>query len=107
MGMTIKAYNNFSLYAATPQIVNYGINYLDFWTPPKLTTSPSDTYITLAAKYNLRPDLLAYDYYQKSDYWWVFMMRNRDTIIDPIWDFTADKYIYIPKKDTLIKSLGV
>ena len=40
------------------------------------------------------------------DFWYVFMLRNRDIIIDPIWDFTEDKKIYIPKLSTILQALG-
>jgi len=102
--MTTIAYNNFSLYAATQQVVNTGINYLDFWTPPNLTAGPNDTLITLASRYNHRPDLLSYDYYKKADYWWVFMMRNPDVISDPIWDFKTGIQIFVPSVDSLPRS---
>jgi hypothetical protein len=103
--MTTTKYNSYSVYSATPQVVNNGVSYLDFWTPPALTASPNDQFITLASRYNLRPDLLAYDYYKKSDYWWVFMMRNPDVISDPIWDFKTGIQIFVPSVDSLPRSI--
>ena len=102
--MTGSVYNGFSLYAVTPQVVKSGVTYLDFWTPPNLLISPKDIPITLESRYNHRPDLLAYDYYKRSDYWWVFMMRNPDVISDPIWDFKTGIQIFVPSPDNIPRS---
>jgi hypothetical protein len=105
MDMTVIPYSQTSLYAATPQVTNYGIQYLDFWNPQALLINPNDVYINLDAKYNLRPDLLSYDYYQTVDYWWVFMRRNPNIIKDPIWDFVTGIKIFVPTKETLPRSI--
>lgn len=104
--MSTEYYNGTSLYATTTQSSAYGINYLDFWTPPSLIVNPNDTLITLAAKYDKRPDLLSFDYYQTAEYWWVFMMRNPNVISDPIWDFRTGIEIFVPYKDTLPRSIA-
>ena len=49
----------------------------------------------------MRPDLLAYDRYGSSRYWWLFAMRNKDIIIDPIQDFKTGITIRIPKLENV------
>lgn len=103
--MTTIKYSSLSLYNETPQVTNFGINYLDFWNPPLITSNVTDTLITLAAKYDKRPDLLSYDYYQTPEYWWVFMRRNPDIISDPIFDFKTGITIFVPDKSNLPKGI--
>ena len=55
--------------------------------------------------YNNRPDLLAYDLYNNPNLWWVFTVRNPDTLIDPVFDFVTGVTIYVPKITTLQRSL--
>jgi hypothetical protein len=39
--------------------------------------------------------------------WWVFVQRNMEILKDPIYDFEPGVAIYIPKKTSLTKYLGV
>ena len=103
--MTVQGYNQTSLYANTQQTTAYGLTYLDSWTPPSIVASSSDTLITLDSRYDKRPDLLSYDYYQTVGYWWVFMIRNPDIISDPIWDFKTGIEIYVPSRENLPRSI--
>jgi hypothetical protein len=50
---------------------------------------------------------LAFDLYDNANLWWVFATRNRNVIVDPIWDFVAGIKIYIPKRETINNSLGI
>lgn len=70
--------------------------YMDIWVAPTVTESPNDSLFEIDPRYNKRPDLLAYDLYGTVDYWWVFAMRNKDTLVDPINDFLTGTIIYIP-----------
>lgn len=70
--------------------------YLDLWNPITIKESALDKTITISAKYDRRPDLLSYDVYGTPKFWWVFMMRNKDIIFDPINDFRAGVEIQIP-----------
>ena len=54
------------------------------------------TTITLDAKYNEKPDLLAYDLYGNAKLWWVFGLFNQDALADPIIDFKAGLKIIVP-----------
>jgi len=66
-----------------------------------------DAQYTIEPQYNYRPDLLAYDYYGNTKFWWVFSQRNMDIIKDPIFDMRAGTTIFLPKPDKLRKALGV
>lgn len=66
-----------------------------------------DVTYSIAPEYAQRPDLLANDLYGDVNLWWVFMNRNPDVLIDPIFDFTTGKTIRLPKKSTLSKVLGI
>ena len=81
--------------------------FLDLLNYRHIPAQADDIYKQIGATYQHRPDLLSYDLYGTVDYWWVFIIRNRDLLIDPVWDFTADKKIYIPKLETIRQSLGV
>jgi len=71
---------------------------------PKLN---SDPILKIETTYMYRPDLLAFDLYGNAALWWVFSSRNPDILIDPIFDFYTGQSIYVPKKDTLMRSLGI
>lgn len=65
-----------------------------------------DKSMILTARYNHRPDLLSYDLYGTPDYWWVFLVRNMNTIRDPIWDFETGKTIHWPSIEQLKAIVG-
>jgi hypothetical protein len=93
-------YSSSSPYYATQQ-TNW---YLDMWEPIDLSPDSTDMYVEVETKYEGRPDLLAYDLYGTSNYWWVFMKRNRDVINHPILDMKAGLKIWAPKKERLTKT---
>jgi len=66
-----------------------------------------DLTYTIEEIYNNRPDFLAHEIYNNANLWWVFAVRNPDTLIDPVFDFVAGVTIYIPKITTLQKSLEI
>lgn len=68
--------------------------------------NPDDAEYTIETQYKHRPDLLSHDLYGSSAYWWVFMMRNRSIIFDPIYDFTPGITIRLPRKDPLLAALS-
>lgn len=96
-------------YKGTSPYVNTGLfdgKFLDLLNYRTLPAESDDIYTAISSTYHHRPDLMSYDLYGTSDYWWVFIVRNRDVLIDPIWDFTESTYIYIPKLTTIRQSLG-
>lgn len=96
-------YSKFSPYAKT-SMVN-GV-FMDVMTPRPIPKNPDDVIFRINATYKHRPDLLAYDLYGDTGYWWVFAARNPNTIRDPIFDFVPGTAIYLPKKETLVAALG-
>lgn len=91
-------YNTSSVYSVT-QVRN---DYLDLYVPPiEPNFDKADTFI-ITQKYDRRPDLLAYDLYNDSKYWWLFALYNRNVIKDPLFDFKAGLEILIPTDLTSI-----
>jgi hypothetical protein len=80
--------------------------FLDLWQPRFIQHDATDAVYQIDPIYNHRPDLLAYDMYKESAYWWVFAVRNPDVLIDPLMDFTTGKIIYVPTIATVKTSLG-
>jgi hypothetical protein len=79
--------------------------FLDVMENRTIPGDPADTYWAITPGYNMRPDLLAYDLYQDSKLWWVFAVRNPNTLADPLFDFTTGTYIYIPSLNVLKQAL--
>jgi len=100
--MTTVIYRKTSPYANTQQTSWFLSNF----TYRSILRDPSDILVTLDAKYQLRPDLLSYDLYSTTDYWWTFMILNPDVIIDPIYDMKVGILFYIPTKNRLLNILG-
>lgn len=82
-------------------------NYLDVLIIRPVSSEPDDFLYTIEAQYANRPDLLAYDLYGDAGLWWVFTQRNMDVLQDPVFDFNPGVQIYIPKKSSLTKVLGI
>jgi len=81
-------------------------NFLDVNRLPTMPTSPYDEDYTIPQQYDERPDLLAYQLYESSRLWWVFALRNLDTIQDPIRDFKAGTTIKLPSAETVNTYMG-
>lgn len=84
----------------------YG-NFLDVLTYRSIPKEPDDIVYTIKPQHGLRPDLLAHDLYGDANLWWVFAVRNPNTIEDPIFDFQPGVTIYLPKSTTLKRVLGL
>ena len=82
-------------------------NYLDVMTFRPIPKLDDDVIFTITETYKNRPDLLAADLYNNSNLWWVFQIRNPNTLLDPIYDFEVGLKIYIPKQETLEQALGL
>lgn len=100
--MPIINYPNTSPYAATPQTPSH----IGVYRHRDIPAANDDRTIVIDPKYNLRPDLLAYDLYGNPQYWWVFLVRNIDFIRDPIWDFKTGLEIVVPSNRHLRATLG-
>lgn len=71
---------------------------LDVNNLPVIPKNINDTSYKIDSKYNNRPDLLAYEIYENSYLWWVFLLRNPDILKDPIRDFRTGVIIRIPSR---------
>jgi hypothetical protein len=86
-----------SPYAATPQTSWYIGNYVHRSIPSTNTDKP----MLITKKYEYRPDVLSNDLYGTPVYYWVFYVRNRNLIKDPIWGLTTGLEIIIPTLETI------
>jgi hypothetical protein len=97
------AYQKTSPYYSTPTV---GF-YLDVWAGITIPPDITDALYQIDSAYNLRPDLLAWDMYKDTNLWWVFAVRNPDTILDPLIDFATGTVIYVPTITTVQRALGI
>jgi len=95
-------YSKTSPYYTTPEQGFY-LDVINFRNIPSVV---DDVQFTVTSQYNYRPDLLAYDLYGDVSLWWVFAVRNKDTIKDPIFDLYAGQTIYLPQLQTIRAALG-
>jgi hypothetical protein len=82
-------------------------NFKDILTHRPIPAKPDDISYTIDRVYKNRPDLLAYDLYGDAALWWVFAVRNPNTLKNPLGDFVPGTVIRIPKKQTLVTALGL
>jgi len=99
----MTTYNKSSPYYTT----NITNGYLDIINFRNIPTQRDDILFEITKTYENRPDLLAHDVYKDSRLWWVFCVRNKSVIKDPVYDFTAGTKIYLPKLSTLKAVLGI
>ena len=69
--------------------------YMDLLEYRDIIATDDDKTYVIEAKYHLRPDLLAYDLYGTPNLFWVFYIRNKDVLLDPINDFTSGTTIMV------------
>lgn len=100
--MSVK-YSITSPYFST-QLYGKFLDIATFRNVPKLA---NDKLYQIDRFYHLRPDILAYDLYQKPSLWWVFAARNPNSLKDPLFDFITGNLIYLPDKTALYTSLGI
>lgn len=81
--------------------------YLDVLTFRDIPSLVEDVLFTVTQQYTHRPDLLAYDLYGDVNLWWVFAVRNKSLIKDPVYDMVAGQRIYLPNIATINSALGV
>jgi hypothetical protein len=81
--------------------------FLDVWNSVTIPADVTDAVYQIDPVYNLRPDMLAYDMYQDSNLWWVFAVRNPNTLVDPLLSFRAPTVIYVPTRAVVIAALGI
>jgi hypothetical protein len=81
-------------------------SYLDIINFRNIPSLKDDVEYEILPQYQHRPDLLAYDLYGEVNLWWVFAVRNKDIIKDPVYDLVSGQKIKIPKLETLQRVLG-
>jgi hypothetical protein len=87
------------------QYANTDINdfYLDRANLPMasdLLAGKTPSLIVVEPKFQYRMDLLSYELYGNSNYWWVIALLNRNQIKDPIRDLKAGMtLVVLAKKD--------
>ena len=99
----VTTYKKSSPYGGTPYLEG---KFLDIWNYKTIPPQADDIFTEITATYQFRPDLMSFDLYGTVEYWWVFIMRNRDVLRDPIFDFTTGTGIYIPKLSTIQSNIG-
>jgi len=72
--------------------------YAALYEPPLVPDFTQTEEFTITQQYVNRPDMLAYELYGESDFWWVFPLYNKNLIVDPINDFTLNKVILVPTR---------
>ena len=96
-------YSNTSPYFTTEELPDS----LDILNPRTITAEGDDQSYTIERTYAFRPDLLSSDLYGTPRLWWVFAQRNPDQIEDPVYDFKPGVTIQLPKKENLLRDLGI
>lgn len=86
-------------------VINNG--YLDVINFRDIPVEKNDIVFEITQTYQYRPDLLAFDLYKDVGLWWVFSVRNKSVLKDPVFDFIAGTKIYLPKLSTIKATLGV
>lgn len=84
----------------------YSQFFLDVMTNRAIPRETDDQLFQITQTYQYRPDMLAFDLYDRAELWWVFYQRNPNTLTAPPWDFEPGKEIYLPKITTLRSVLG-
>ena len=98
----MSIYNKNSPYYTT----DYSLGYLGIINFRNIPSEADDIFFEITKNYENRPDLLAYDLYNDVAFWWVFAVRNKSILKDPVFDFTAGTKIYLPKITTIRSALG-
>ena len=94
-------YSSTSNYSDTSLNMKYLEQYRPRYTASKLSADVKK--IKVGNRYHRRPDLLAFDLYGSSRFWWVFTHYNRDLLKDPINDFVSGITITIPRKQSDVR----
>lgn len=97
------------MYSKTSPYFDTNLNgfYLDLLKLRDIPPQSDDIFFTVTQQYLNRPDLLAYDLYGDVNLWWVFAVRNKDVIKDPVFDMIPGQRIYLPKLSTINSVLGI
>ena len=95
--MATTFYDPRSFYALTTVTPTY----MDHTVFPTVVFDGDESRYLIDAKYQNRPDKLAYDLYGTAKLWWVFSLCNRDKLEDPVWDFRSGLQITVPSPNSV------
>jgi len=87
-------------------LTNLNRNYLELYEKRNIPAVDNDITYEIEPQYAYRPDLLAFDLYGSAKLWWVFTIRNMESLKDPVFDFVPGLRIKLPQKTTLDAVLG-
>jgi hypothetical protein len=82
-------------------VVDLG-NRLGWWERTKFPADVSDISLEIGMRYNMRPDLLAYDLYGKSTLGWFVLQYN---YISDVTDFVTGLQLIVPTKSRLFRQI--
>ena len=82
------------------------IQYLDFVKFRDIPASDTDIVLTVSTKFHQRPDLLSNELYGTTKLWWIFIVRNPDQMVDPIYDLVAGLDLLVPTKQRALNLVG-
>lgn len=80
--------------------------YLELINLRIISQDKEDVDYVIENQYKNRPDLLAFDLYGDPKLWWIFVLRNRSILKDPIYDFIPGTKIKVPKKENINQTLS-
>lgn len=86
-----------SPYYKTPSSEFFLLNY----EHRKIEPDSTDKFVILEDRHKHRPDILSYEIYGDTRLWWIFMNRNLDKIIDPIYSFEPGTILFYPTRERL------
>ena len=84
-------------YSNTP-IADFYLDLAVLPTAAQILANRKPDDLVVAPKYQYRMDLLSYDLYGTSNYWWIIAMINRNQIQDPIRDLKSGMTIQVLSK---------
>lgn len=83
-----------SFYSKT-NIKDFYLDLANLPTARKLAEGQRLEQHIVTSRQQYRPDLLSYDLYGNSNYWWTIVLLNRDTLKDPIRDLKTGTVLRI------------
>ena len=84
-------------YSATP-VTDFYLDIAKFPTAADLLKNKTPEIIVVDPKFQNRPDLLSYELYGNSSYWWVIALINRNQLRDPIRDLKTGMVLRVLNK---------
>jgi hypothetical protein len=82
-------------------VTDFYLDIAKFPTAEELLRNKTADTIVVDAKFEYRPDLLSYDLYGNSSYWWVIVLLNRTQLQDPIRDLKPGMVLRVLSKSAI------